>query len=390
MKISFAERIEALPPYLFAEIDRKKAEAVKRGVDVIDLGVGDPDRPTPSHIIEALKITSEDPENHVYPSYSGMNKFRETCGQWFENRFGDRFDPEKEIVTLIGSKEGIAHLPLALINKGDYALVPDPAYPVYQAATIFAGGKCHFMPLTRDNGFLPDLGAVPKNILKRTRLMFLNYPNNPTSARADTAFFSEVARFAKKYGIVVAHDAAYSEVYFDGMKPGSFFEAKGSRDVGIEFHSLSKTFNMTGWRIGFSVGNPRIIAGLGRVKTNIDSGVFQAVQWAGICALLGDQSCTDEMRALYQERRDILMGGLRKAGLDPVLPTATFYVWVPVPKGYTSLRFASFLLDKAGIVVTPGTGFGRYGEGYVRMSLTKDKEKLQEASGRIGRALESG
>jgi len=389
MKISISDRLEALPPYLFAEIDRKKKEALRKGTDIIDLGVGDPDRPTPPHIIEALRESALDPKNHTYPSYSGMNEFRKAAAKWYAQRFGPRFNPEKEVVTLIGSKEGIAHLPLAFINKGDYALVPDPAYPVYQAGTVFAGGRCSFMPLRRENGFLPDLGSIPRKILERTKLLFINYPNNPTSARADIAFFKDAVRFAKKHGIIVAHDAAYSEVYLDGKSPASFLQADGARDVGIEFHSLSKTYNMTGWRIGFAIGHPGIVAGIGKVKTNIDSGVFQAVQWAAICALRADQTCTEEMRTLYRKRRDVLIAGLRMAGLDPVIPKATFYVWVPVPEGFNSMKFSSFLLEKAGIVVTPGVGFGKAGEGYVRMSLTIEEERLREASQRIVNTLET-
>ncbi len=378
-----AERVRRLPPYLFAEIDRLKADLIAKGVDVINLGVGDPDLPTPPHIIEKLAQTAKDPANHQYPSYSGMNDFRVSVAKWYGRRFGVDLDPMAETLTLIGSKEGLAHLPLALINPGDLALVPSPAYPVYQIATMFAGGESCFMPLLKENGFLPDLDAIAPETARRAKLMFLNYPNNPTGATADRDFFERVVRFARNYEIVVCHDAAYSEMAFGGYRPMSFLEIPGAKEVGVEFHSLSKTYNMTGWRLGFAVGNRDVIAALGQIKSNIDSGAFNAVQWAGIAALEGDQAPVDSMRKIYEERRDILIAGLQKAGLHPAVPKATFYVWCPTPSGYTSKDFTALLLRETGIVTTPGSGFGDPGEGYVRMALTVSADRIREAVERI-------
>ncbi len=378
-----AERLRRLPPYLFQEIDRLKAELTARGVDVINLGVGDPDLPTPKHIIESLQRTAEDPVNHQYPSYSGMNDFKGSVARWYRSRFGVDLDPEKEVLTLIGSKEGIAHLPLACINPGDVALVPSPAYPVYDIATMFAGGESHFMPLLHKNGFLPDLDAIPAETARKAKVMFINYPNNPTGATADKGFFEKVVEFGRENDIMICHDAAYTEMGFDGYRPMSFLEVDGAKEVGIEFHSLSKTYNMTGWRLGFAVGNADVIGALGQVKSNIDSGAFNAVQWAGITALESDQQCVAEMQQIYQERRDILIDGLKSANLNPTPPKATFYVWCPTPPGYTSKAFSSLLLKEAGIVTTPGSGFGEPGEGYIRMALTVNKERIREAVERI-------
>ncbi|MEJ5365370.1 MAG: LL-diaminopimelate aminotransferase [Desulfosoma sp.] len=383
MKVDFADRVKNLPPYLFKEIDRLKAELLAKGVDVINLGVGDPDLPTPPHIIERLKTAAEDPANHQYPLYSGMNDFRDAVARWYKRRFDVDLDPATQVLTLIGSKEGIAHLPLAFINPGDTALVPSPAYPVYQVAVMFAGGTSHIMPLRKENAFLPDLDAIPQETARRAKLLFINYPNNPTGAVADASFFEKVVAFAKRNDLIVCHDAAYSEMAFDGYRPMSFLQVPGAMDVGIEFHSLSKTYNMTGWRIGFAVGNAHVIAGLAQIKSNVDSGVFNAVQLAGMEALDGDQQCVREMQAVYQERRDILIEGLRRAGLNPEPPKATFYVWCPTPPGVSSAEFTARLLKEAGIVTTPGSGFGEPGEGYVRMALTVDKERIREAVDRI-------
>ena len=380
-----AQRLKQLPPYLFKEIDRKKKEVAARGVDIIDLGVGDPDIPTPSHIINALKKAVDNPLNHKYPSYSGMGAFKESVAEWYSKRFGVDVDPAAEVITLIGSKEGIAHFPLAFINAGDIALVPSPAYPVYRIATLFAGGEPYIMPLLKKNAFLPDLDAIPADVADRARIMFINYPNNPTSATADREFFSRVVAFAKKHRVIVCHDAAYTEMAFDGYRPPSFLEAEGARKIGLEFHSLSKTYNMTGWRIGFAVGNPRGIEGLGAIKSNIDSGVFQAVQLAGIEALTGDQSCVQEMVSTYQARRDVMVQGLREVGLEVTLPKATFYLWVHVPEGYSSASFATRVLEEAGLVVTPGNGFGEPGEGYFRIALTQTVERMSEALERLRR-----
>ncbi len=378
-----AERLRQLPPYLFKEIDRKKAEVRARGVDIIDLGVGDPDLPTPGTIISALKKAVDDPANHRYPSYSGLNTFKETVAEWYGKRFGVMLDASTEVVSLIGSKEGIAHFPLAFINPGDVALVPSPAYPVYNIATIFAGGESYFMPLLRENRFLPDLGSIPEEVAERAKIMFLNYPNNPTSAIADLDFFKQVVAFAEKHDILVCHDAAYTEMAFDGYHPPSFLEVEGAKEVGIEFHSLSKTYNMTGWRIGFAVGNPVAVDGLGAIKSNIDSGVFQAIQLAGIEAIKGDQACVEEANRIYTKRRDLMVRGLRDSGFEVETPKATFYLWIRVPKGYTSARLATRLLEEAGLVVTPGNGFGEPGEGYFRIALTQNEKRLEEAVERL-------
>jgi LL-diaminopimelate aminotransferase len=378
-----AERLKRLPPYLFKEIDRKKAEAIGRGVDIIDLGVGDPDLPTPAHIIETLRKAAGDAANHRYPSYSGMGHFKEAVAQWYGERFRVNLDPSTEVVSLIGSKEGIAHFPLAFINPGDLALVPSPAYPVYHIATLFAGGESFFMPLLKETHFLPNLEAIPLEIAERARVMFINYPNNPTSAVADEGFFDRVVEFAKRNQIIVCHDAAYTEMAYDGFRPPSFLEAEGAKEVGLEFHSLSKTYNMTGWRIGFAVGNPKAIEGLGAIKSNIDSGVFQAIQFAGIEALRGRQSCVEEMVQAYTRRRDLMVRGLRDAGFQVESPKATFYLWVQVPQGHTSAETASRLLEEAGLVVTPGNGFGEPGEGYFRIALTQNRERLAEAAKRL-------
>ena len=383
MKIQYAERVTQIPPYLFAEIDRKKQALRQKGVDLIDLSVGDPDIPTPKRIIDRLVDAAQDPENHRYPSYVGMLRFRQAVAHWYERRFHVSLDPHTEVLTLIGSKEGIAHIPLAFVGPGDYALVSDPGYPVYRMATIFAGGIPHPMPLLRENGFLPDLSSIPHGIAKKAKIMFINYPNNPTAAVAERPFFKEVLEFARKYGIIVCHDAAYSEIAYDGYRPMSLMEVGGAREVGIEFHSLSKTFNMTGWRIGFAVGNPEIVGGLGKIKTNIDSGAFQAVQLAAAEALDGYGIEADEILNTYQARRDLLVEGIRAAGLEVESPKATFYLWVRVPSQYTSAEFAAHLMEKAGIVGTPGNGFGDAGEGYIRFALTVGEDRLREAVTRL-------
>jgi LL-diaminopimelate aminotransferase len=383
--VEMAERFTALPPYLFAELDRRKTALRAKGVDLIDLGVGDPDLPTPQRIVEQMRKAVLNPQNHRYPSYEGLRAFREAVSRWYDRRFGIDVDPDGEVIALIGSKEGIAHIPLAFINPGAYSLVPSPGYPVYHAGTIFAGGKSFFMPLVEEQGFLPDLGTIPPEVAEQASLMFINYPNNPTAAVADKEFFAAVVEFAQRYRLIVCHDAAYSEICFEGYTPPSFLEVGGAKAVGIEFHSLSKTYNMTGWRLGFAVGNREILAGLGKVKTNIDSGVFQAIQWAGIEALEGDQSDVEQMRMIYQRRRDIMVAGLRTMGLEVTPPKATFYLWVKVPHGHNSAAFASLVLDEAGVVLTPGSGFGEAGEGYVRLALTVSEGRLEEAVERLQR-----
>lgn len=383
LTIEKSDRLKSLPPYLFKEIDRQKDEVRKKGVDIIDVGVGDPDMPTPPHIIAALNNAAADPANHRYPSYSGMGDFNAAVARWYRKRFNVTLDHEKEVVTLIGSKEGIAHIPLAFINPGDMALASSPGYPVYHIGVQFAGGKTYFMDLLKQNDFLPDLSAIPQEVARSAKMMFINYPNNPTAAVATAEFFKEVVAYAEKHKIIVCHDAAYTEMAFDGYRPISFLETDGAKEVGIEFHSLSKTYNMTGWRIGFAVGRSEVIQALGQVKSNIDSGAFQAVQIAGIAALEGDQGCVDEMNREYTARRDILVKGLIDLGLSVEMPKASFYVWIGVPKGYTSSEFTSHLLLKAGVVCTPGNGFGAAGEGYVRMALTVGQKRMKEAIERI-------
>jgi LL-diaminopimelate aminotransferase len=384
--IEVATRIKTLPPYLFAAIDKMKQEAIARGVDIINLGIGDPDLPTPVPIIESLANAAKDPKHHQYPSYEGMLSFRKAVAAWYRHRFNVTLDPANEVLTLIGSKEGIGHIHLAFVDPGDVVLVPSPGYPVYPVGTSFAGGASHIMPLIKSNGFLPDLGAIPKEVAKKAKLMWLNSPNNPTSVVMTKDYLKRVVDFAQEHRIIVCHDAAYSEVYYDGRRPASFMEVEGAKDVGVEFHSLSKTYNMTGWRIGFAVGNKEVLAGLGQVKSNLDSGCFEAVQEAGITALALDDSVTDSLRKTYQDRRDILIPGLKSLGLEVDPPPAAFYVWVTVPKGYTSTSFTAHLLEKTGIVTTPGNGFGAPGEGYIRMTLCTSKERLAEAVERIKKA----
>lgn len=385
--VQLADRVRSLPPYLFASIDRMKQEALAKGVDVIDLSIGDPDIPTLPHIVEAMKKAVEKPQHHRYPSYEGMLSYREAVAEWYRHRFGVTLDARTEVLSLIGSKEGIGHIPLAFINPGDVVLVPSPGYPVYPVGTLFAGGESHLMPLTEERGFLPDFSALPEGVLKRAKLMFLNYPNNPTAASASAAFFKEAVGLAARYNIIICHDAAYSEVFYDGKRPMSFLEAPGAKEVGIEFHSLSKTYNMTGWRVGFAVGNKEVIAGLGKIKTNLDSGIFQAVQEAGIAALGTEERLLDDNRAIYQKRRDALHAGLRTLGLDAPKPEATFYLWTKVPSGFDSASFVAHLLDKAGVLGTPGVGFGAPGEGYIRFALTQPVERIQEAVARIKKVV---
>jgi LL-diaminopimelate aminotransferase len=381
--IEVAARIKTLPPYLFAAIDKMKQEAIARGVDIINLGIGDPDLPTPAPIIESLAKAAKDPKHHQYPSYEGMVTFRKAVAGWYKRRFNVTLDPANEVLTLIGSKEGIGHIHLAFVDPGDVVLVPSPGYPVYPVGTGFSGGVSHLMPLTKANGFLPDLNAIPKEVARKAKLMWLNSPNNPTSVIMTKDYFKRAIEFAQDNQIIICHDAAYSEIYYDGRRPASFMEVDGAKDVGVEFHSLSKTYNMTGWRLGFVVGNKDVLAGLGKVKSNLDSGCFEAVQEAGITALGLDDSVTDGIRTIYQERRDTLIPGLKQLGLEVDAPPAAFYIWVTVPKGYTSTSFTAHLLEKTGIVTTPGNGFGAPGEGYIRMTVCTTKERLAEAVERI-------
>src|SRR4051794_10933177 len=379
-----AERLQKLPPYLFAEIDRKKKAALAAGRDVINLGVGDPDRPTPEPIVRSLQHHVENPAFHQYALDQGAPELRKAIAAFFQGRYGVELDPNTEILPLIGSKEGIAHFPLAVLNPGDISLVPDPCYPVYRSSSMFAGADIYTMPLEPAHGFRPDLDSIPTDVFTRARLMFLNYPNNPTGGTADLPFFEKVVELANTHDLVIAQDAAYNEMYFDKAAP-SLLQVPGAKDVAIEFHSLSKTFNMTGWRVGFAIGVAPLIAALGQVKANCDSGIFTAIQFAGKTALDEYETLTPPIRALYKERRDAFVSNLKKIGWDVPTPEATFYVWIPCPAGYTSTELCGRLLDEADVVTTPGLGFGRTADGYIRAALTVETPRLLEAVDRIGK-----
>ena len=374
-----SKRLDLIPPYLFVKIEEKKAQLVKKGIDIIDFGIGDPDLPTPPHIFKKMHEVLESKESSNYPTSKGELSFRRAVADWYKKRFNVSLDPEKEVCALIGSKEGLAHLPLAFIDAGDIALVPDPSYPVYKICTKLAGGEPYSLPLTAQNKFIPDLECVPEAIIKRAKMLFINYPNNPTGAVAGLDFFEKCVRFAKKNDLLLVSDLAYSEMGYDGYKPSSALEIPGAKDVTIEFHSLSKTYNMTGWRIGMAVGNSEAVKALATIKSNIDSGVFKAIQFAAIEALSGPQDCVLETRKVFEERRNILIDGLNSLGWKLEKPKATFYMWVPVPKGETSSSFTEKLLLKCGIMVVPGSGYGAAGEGYVRMAITLPKERITEA-----------
>lgn len=383
MEIKTADRLSQLPPYLFKEIDRLKAEAVARGVDVINVSIGDPDRPTPERIVSIAQKALADPANHPYPSSEGMAAFKEAVSRWAKRRFGLDFDPSSEVVSLIGSKEAVFHFPLAFVNPGEVVLCPSPAYPVYKIGTLFAGGEPYEMPLLAENGFFPDFKAIPADIIKRAKLMWLNYPNNPTSALATIDQFKEVVEFAKANGIIVVHDAAYVDMTFEGYIAPSFMETPGAMDCAIEMHSFSKPFQMTGWRVGMAVGNSEIIKGLAGIKSNVDSGVPQAIQYAAITALETSAEDLADNLAVYTRRRAAIVPGLEKMGLE-VWPTkGTFYIWARVPEGLTSADWATRLLTEAGVVVTPGNGFGDAGEGWFRIALSAPQARLEEAVARM-------
>jgi LL-diaminopimelate aminotransferase len=378
-----SDRLRALPPYLFAEIDKKKKAAIAAGRPVINLGIGDPDTPTPAFIIESARQAVADPDTHPYALDRGDARFRESIAAFFEKRFGVALDPDTEILPAQGTKDTLSHLPLAMMNPGDVGLSPDPGYPVYNSSIRFAGGEVVRFPLDADNGFLPDLEAIGGETLRQAKLMYLNYPNNPTAAAAPRAFYEKAVAWARAQGVLIAQDAAYSEVYFE-EPPISILEIEGARDVAVEFHSLSKTFNMTGWRVGWVAGNADVIASLVRLKSNMDNGVFTAMQWAGAAALDGyDRPEIHDLRAMYRRRRDCLVAALEAAGLEVNRPEATFYVWVTCPAGLDSRGFADRLLEEADIVATPGIGYGEQGEGFIRFALTVPEEKLEEAAGRI-------
>ncbi len=383
MQFEQAQRIKRLPPYLFARIEKLIKEKRDAGVDIISLGIGDPDMPTPDYIIEELQKQAEIGANHQYPSSAGMLAYRKAVAQWYKNRFGVELDSASEVVSLIGSKEGIAHISFCYLNPGDTVLVPDPGYPVYAGGAILAGAEPYYMPLKAEKSFLPDLSDIPVDVARRAKMMFINYPNNPTGAVAGEEFYREVISFAKEYNILICHDAAYSEIAYDGYEPPSFLQYPGAKEVGIEFHSVSKTYNMTGWRIGWAAGHPQVVEALGRLKSNIDSGQFQAVQYAAIQGLTGPQDAVLQMRKVYQERRDILVDALNSMGWQLEKPKATFYVWAPVPAGYTSESFAELVLDKAGVVITPGSGYGSNSDGFFRIALTMEKERMIEALERM-------
>ena len=381
--MKLANRIEQLPPYLFVEISKKINEKRAQGIDVITFAIGDPDLPTPEHILDRLHAASDDPANHRYPESEGLPELRQAVADWYGSRFGVTLDRDTEVLPLIGAKEGIGHMALCLIDPGDIALVPDPAYPVYSIGTMFAGGETYWLPLEEENGWLPDLGAIPEDVARKAKVIWVNYPNNPTGAVAGIDFYNDLVAFAKKYDIAVCHDAPYSEIAYDGYRPVSLLEAKDAMDVGIEFHSLSKSYNMTGWRVGMAVGNARLINALMRVKSNLDSGIPQAVQLMAIEALRGSQDCVAENVAVYQRRRDKLVDALTKIGMSVVPPQASLYVWARIPEGYTSASYAAKLIEEAAVVVTPGSGYGKYGEGYVRLSLTLADDQLDEGARRI-------
>jgi LL-diaminopimelate aminotransferase len=379
-----SERLRKLPPYLFAEIDKKKKAAIAAGRDIINLGVGDPDRPTPSSIIESLQHHAQNPAFHQYALDQGSPELRRSIAAFCKRRYAIDVDPDTEIMALIGSKEGLAHFPLAVLNPGDISLVPDPCYPVYRSSSMFAGGDVYTMPLEPGLGFRPDLDAIPADVYALARLMFLNYPNNPTGGTADLPFFERVVALARQQNFVIAQDAAYNEMYFDQPAP-SILQVPGAKDVAIEFHSLSKTFNMTGWRVGFAIGGAPMIAALGQIKANVDSGIFTAIQFAGRTALDDYDELTSPIRALYKERRDAFLNALKKIGWDVPAAQATFYVWIPCPAGYTSAALCSRILEEADVVTTPGIGFGRTADGYIRAALTVETPRLIEAVERIGK-----
>ena len=381
--MKLAKRVEELPPYLFAQISKVIAAKKARGIDVVTFGIGDPDLPTPPHILAALHRAADDPVNHRYPESEGLPQLRGAIARWYERRFEVAFDPEREALALIGSKEGIAHMALTLIDPGDVALVTDPGYPVYEIGTTFAGGVAVKLPLRRESGWLPDLDAIPEDLAARARVLWLNYPNNPTAAVADLAFFEKAVAWAKEYDVSICHDNPYCDVAFDGYRPLSVFQAPGARDVAIEFNSFSKIYNMTGWRIGMAVGNAELVDALMRVKSNIDSGIPQAIQEMAIEAVDGPQDVIADHNAIYQRRRDRIVETLRAIGLEVDPPRASLYVWAKLPEGVTSGDFAARLIEECGVVVTPGRGYGVNGEGYVRLSVTIADDRMEEGLRRL-------
>lgn len=379
-------RLDKIPPYLFAEIDRKINEAKAKGVDIISLGIGDPDTPTLEDVVAEMHAAIDEPKNHDYPPYNGTKEFREASCKWMKERFGVELDADKEMLANIGSKEAIAHVFFAYVDEGDYTLVPDPGYPVYKNATIFAGGTPYSMPLSAENNFLPDFDKIPEEIAKKSKIMFLNYPNNPTGAVCDLDFFKKAVDFCKKYDILLCHDQAYCEMTYDGYVAPSVLQVEGAKDIAIEFFSHSKSYNMTGWRVGFVCGNEEAITALGTIKNNIDSGVFKAVQQAAVAAFNTPKERIAKLNNMYKERKEVMEQGLRELGWDVEPSKATFYLWIPVPKGFTSEEFVTVMLEKAHVVVPPGNGYGKYGEGFFRIALTKPVGVIKEALKRMKEA----
>ncbi|TME17690.1 MAG: aminotransferase class I/II-fold pyridoxal phosphate-dependent enzyme [Chloroflexi bacterium] len=381
--IGTAKRMSRIPPYLFAEIDRKVREKKAAGIDVISLGIGDPDLPTPARIVSAAQEAVADPANHQYPSYFGLRELREAIADWYRGRFGVPLDPDSQVLPTLGSKDGISHVPFAFVDPGDVVLAPDPGYTPYATGAIMAEGEPHLLPLTLENGWLPDLDAVPADVRRRAKLLWLNYPNNPTAATAPDAFFEQAIAFCRENGIILCHDAPYSEIAFEGYRPPSLLQFPGAIEVGLEFHSVSKTYNMTGWRLGWICGNAELVRAVGQLKTNLDSGIFQAVQWASVEALRGGEQDTKAANAVYHRRHQKVAEVLNRTGWDIRPPRATFYVWAPVPPGYDSIGFAAHVLDQAAVNLTPGVGFGPHGEGYFRLSVTAPDARLDEALSRL-------
>lgn len=381
-----SERLNKIPPYLFAEIDRKIGEARAKGVDVISLGIGDPDTPTIPTVIEEMHKAIDDATNHDYPSYNGSEQFRNASVKWMKNRFGVELDANTEMLANIGSKEAIAHVFFAFVDEDDYTLIPDPGYPVYKNATIFAGGTPYSMPLLEGNSYLPDFDKIPEDVAKKSKLMFLNYPNNPTGAVCNLEFYKKAIAFCKKYDILLCSDQAYSEMTYDDYVAPSVLQVEGAKDIAIEFFSHSKSYNMTGWRVGFVCGNASAIKALGTIKNNIDSGVFKAIQQAAAKAYEAPKEQIENLNKMYKERRDVMEAGLKELGWNVKTSQATFYLWLPVPQGFTSEEFVTLMLDKAGVVVPPGNGYGTYGEGYFRIALTKPVDVLKKALSRMKEA----
>ena len=381
--MKFSDRLGKLAPYPFVEISRIIAEKRAAGADVVTFGIGDPDIPTPQPIIDRLLDASQDPPNHRYPETDGLPEVRRAIAHWYEQRFGVQLDPDKEVLPLIGAKEGIGHAAFCFLDPGDVALIPDPAYPVYGGGTMFAGAESHIMPLYERNGWLPELDAIPGPVADAAKLMWLNYPNNPTSAVATHEDLAAAVAYCREKDVALLHDAAYSEVGYEGYRATSCMQVDGAKDVSLEFHSLSKTYNMTGWRIGMAVGNAEMIRALFQIKANLDSGIPQAIQQMAIEALTGSQDCVDSNVEIYQRRRDRVIKALRTLGLTVDVPRASLYIWARVPEGFTSAELAARLLEETDIVVTPGSSYGQYGEGYIRLSLTTPDEQVEKGCQRL-------